>query len=166
MTGSLHLGCFSALGRDFYAGEDYPRRPDRDSELLHLAETIRGKASAVGETVSLSGMPYTIVGVLPQGFQFGWAGKMNSDDAACLRLVLHPAKLPRPGGDRAAQGWSLRRGGPGQHEDDRGSVGAAVSRRQPRPGATVLPLFEVIVQDIRPFCSRCLGGRIVLVIAS
>ncbi len=101
------LGVSPALGRDFYAGEDLPSAPK--TVILSYAtwqKRFGGRKEVVGEAVSLSGTPYTIVGVLPQGFQFALGGKeefwttLHASDS-----VRHPAKLPRPLGDCTAQGW-------------------------------------------------------------
>jgi macrolide transport system ATP-binding/permease protein len=54
-----------------------------------------GRKEVVGETVSLSGTPYTIVGVLPQDFQFALDGNaefwttLHASDYCALRRSCH-----------------------------------------------------------------------------
>ena len=65
------LGVKPVMGRDFYDGEDLPSAPR--TVLLTYATWQRRFASrkdVVGQAVNLSGIPYTIVGVLPESFQF------------------------------------------------------------------------------------------------
>ena len=70
------LGVAPELGRDFYAGEDLPGKPETVI-VSHDAWHSRfgGRRDVVGQVVSLSGVPYTIVGVLPQSFQFAPQGR-------------------------------------------------------------------------------------------
>ncbi|HTS36863.1 MAG TPA: ABC transporter permease [Candidatus Solibacter sp.] len=79
------LGITPALGRDFYKGEDLPEAP-KTVILSHAAwkKRFASRQGVIGETVSLSGVPYTIVGVLPQNFQF--APGSNSE----FWTTLHP----------------------------------------------------------------------------
>ena len=65
------LGVRPVLGRDFRPGEDKPG----GAKLVMLmygtwVKRFGGRRDVIGQTVSLSGDPYTIVGVLPQGFAF------------------------------------------------------------------------------------------------
>ena len=70
------LGVRPALGRDFYSGEDLPGTPN--TVILSYATWQRrfgGAQDAIGQTMRLSGVPYTIVGVLPKTFQFAPRGE-------------------------------------------------------------------------------------------
>src|SRR6185437_3850724 len=69
------LGVAPVLGRDFYTGEDVPEGP-RTALLTYGAWQKRfgGRKDIAGQTVTLSGIPFTIIGVLPQNFQFAPAG--------------------------------------------------------------------------------------------
>lgn len=69
------LGVKPALGRDFYDGEDKPGA----SAVVLLSygawrNRFAGREDVVGQTVSLSGKPYTVIGVLPKEFQFALRG--------------------------------------------------------------------------------------------
>ena len=77
----------------------------------------------------------TIVGVLPQSFQFAPEEIRVLGDASPFRFLFDPAKLPQPHRNRTAQGWRLGCDGAGRHESDCAATGAAVSNRQSRPGS-------------------------------
>jgi predicted permease len=69
------LGVAPLFGRDFYTGEDLPEAPQ--TVILSYGawqKRFAGRKNVTGETVTLSGVPYTIVGVMPQSFQFSPAG--------------------------------------------------------------------------------------------
>ena len=63
------LGVAPALGRDFYAGEDLPAAPPTVI-ISHAAWHTRfgARRDVIGQTVTLSGAPHTIVGVLLRTF--------------------------------------------------------------------------------------------------
>jgi len=91
------LGIAPVLGRDFYSGEDLPSAP-QTVILSYSAWQNRfgGRKDVVGESVSLSGIPFTIAGVLPQGFQFAPAGNdaefwttLHASDSCALRRSCH-----------------------------------------------------------------------------
>jgi hypothetical protein len=64
------------LGRDFYVGEDKPGAAETVI-LSHDTWQSRfgGRNDVIGQTVRLSGIPTTIIGVLPADFQFAPKGK-------------------------------------------------------------------------------------------
>jgi macrolide transport system ATP-binding/permease protein len=70
------LGTKPVLGRDFYAGED---KVGAAPAVLLSYPTWRnrfaGREDVVGQTISLSGKAYTVVGVLPKEFQFALRGR-------------------------------------------------------------------------------------------
>jgi macrolide transport system ATP-binding/permease protein len=70
------LGVKPALGRDFYEGEDKPGAPS--TVLLSYSawrDRFGSRKDVVGQTVSLSGKAYTVIGVLPKEFQFALRGR-------------------------------------------------------------------------------------------
>lgn len=70
------LGIKPILGRDFYDGEDKPNAPA--AVLLNYAtwrNRFAGREDIVGQTISLSGKPYTVIGVLPREFEFALRGR-------------------------------------------------------------------------------------------
>src|SRR5229473_8397710 len=72
----LHiLGVSPLMGRSFLPEED---KPDAPAVAMISVELWRrrfgGDRSIVGKAVTLAGMPYEIIGVVPAGFQFPLAG--------------------------------------------------------------------------------------------
>jgi len=65
------LGITPLLGRSFTADED---RPGRDREAIlshHLWQTrFHGDGGIVGQAIALNGVPYSVIGVMPAGFEF------------------------------------------------------------------------------------------------
>ena len=162
------LGILPLLGRDFYAGEDQPEAPPTVMLTYATWKNRFGlRPSVVGETVALSGVPNTIIGVLPPEFQFAPRGNAE------FWQTLH-----------ATDQCSSRRGchnlyGIGRL-DDGVTVAAALAEMKTiagqleiqypdsnrGQGAIVTPLAEFVVKDIRPILLMLLGGAgLLLVIA-
>jgi len=154
------LGVAPMLGRDFHAGEDLPQAPQ--TVLLSYStwqKRYGGRRDVIGQTVSLSGVPFTIVGVLPESFQFALRGNAE------FWTTLHPTDF-----------CSLRRGCHNLIGIGRLKEGVAVemafanvkaiarqlelqypdsNRAQ---GAFVAPLSEQVVSDKRRVLLALLGG--------
>ncbi|HET7452524.1 MAG TPA: ABC transporter permease, partial [Thermoanaerobaculia bacterium] len=64
------IGVTPALGRGFLPEEDHPGK-NRVAVIGHglFVRRFGGDPSVVGKTISLGGTPYTLVGVLPEGFE-------------------------------------------------------------------------------------------------
>jgi len=162
------LGVSPVLGRDFYTGEDLPAAPK--TVILSFSawqKRLGGRKEVVGETVSLSGTPYTIVGVLPQDFQFALDGNaefwttLHPDDYCSLRRSCHGLL----GIGRLKDGVSVE-----MALADMKAIAGQLELQYPKDnrgqGATVLPLSEFIVKDISPILLALLGGAgLLLVIA-
>src|ERR1700722_6545156 len=70
------LGVKPVLGRDFYAGEDQPGVAETVILSYDTWQSRFGRRKdVIGQTVKLSGIPNTIIGVLPASFQFAPQGK-------------------------------------------------------------------------------------------
>ena len=162
------LGIAPALGRDFYAGEDLPAAP-KTVILSYPTWQSRfgGRKDVVGEAVTLSGVPHTIIGVLPQAFQFApgrnaefWTTLHASDYCGLHRGCHNLYGIGRlkdgiPVGAARANMQAIARQLELQYPSD--------NRGQ---GASVLPLSDVFVADIRPILLLLLGGAgLLLVIA-
>lgn len=79
-AGFFHtLGVQPILGRDFRPGEDQPGRP-KIAMLPYgtWKQRFGGRTDVIGQTVTLSGEQYTIVGVLPKSFAFAPVGVLSS----------------------------------------------------------------------------------------
>jgi predicted permease len=69
------LGVRPILGRDFYSGEDQPNAAA--TTILSYPtwqHRFGGRKDIIGQTITLSGTPTTIIGVLPEDFQFAPRG--------------------------------------------------------------------------------------------
>ena len=154
------LGITPILGRDFYSGEDLPGAP----HTVMLSYTAWQKwfgrrRDVMGQAVTLSGISYTIIGVLPQDFQFALRGDaefwatLHPSGACDLRRSCHTLD----GIARLKDGVSLQTA-----LADMTSIAAQLERQYPDSnhgqGASVVPLSEVIVGDIRPILLVLLGG--------
>src|SRR3954469_17022889 len=154
------LGVAPILGRDFRAGEDQLEAP-QTVMLSHAAWQKRfgGKKDIAGETVSLSGVIHTVIGVLPESFQFAPQG--DAEFWTTLRAEGH---------------CNTRRGchnlyGIGRLKEGVSAATAladmkAIARQleiqypdsNRGQGAHVAPLSEVFVADVRPIFLTLLGG--------
>jgi macrolide transport system ATP-binding/permease protein len=162
------LGIPLALGRDFYPGEDLPAAPT--TVILSYPtwqKRFGGRKDVVGETVTLSGIPYSIVGVLPQSFQFAPRGNaefwttLHASDSCALRRGCHNFN----GIGRLKDGVSVE-----MARANMKAIARQLELQYPADnrgqGASVLPLPEVFVADIRPILLALLGGAgLLLVIA-
>jgi macrolide transport system ATP-binding/permease protein len=162
------LGVTPVLGRDFYDGEDLPGAAD--TVMLTYATwqaRFGGRSDIIGQTVNLDGTPNTIIGVLPASFQFAprgnaefWATlhKLNSCEKRRGCHNLYGVARLKDGvtvqmalADTTSVAKQLEVQYPGTNRDQ---------------GASVMPLSEEIVGDIRPILLVLLGGAgLLLVIA-
>jgi predicted permease len=163
------LGIAPVIGRDFHAGEDSPGAP-RTAILSYAAwqKWFGGKKDVLGQSVSLSGVPHTIIGVLPQKFQFAprgtaqlWTTYRTSDNSCALRRSCHNLD----GIARLKGGVSVQTA-----LADMKSIAQQLEKQYPDSnqgqGASVLPLSEVIVGDVRPiFLMLFAGAGMLLLIA-
>jgi macrolide transport system ATP-binding/permease protein len=154
------LGITPMIGRDFYAGEDLPAAPP--TVLLTFGawqKRFGGRKSVIGETVTLSGIAHTIIGVLPENFQFAPSGNaevwtaLHAAGSCELRRSCHGlngiARL-KPGITiqmALANTQGIAKQLETQYPDS--------NRGQ---GASVVPLSEVIVGDVRAIFLTLLGG--------
>lgn len=160
------LGVTPLLGRDFSPGEDVPHGPN--NVIINYAswqKRFGGRRDIIGQAITLSGLTYTVVGVLPESFQFAPRGHAefwyplqatgecaerrschNLDGIARLKdgVSLHAALA-----EMQAIAAQLEKQYPG---DNRGR------------GASVEPLSELIVGDIRPILETLLAGAALLLL--
>ena len=154
------LGVSVLLGRDFLAGEDLPNAP-RTLILSYAAwqKRFSAKQEILGQPITLDETPYIIVGVLPQNFHFApvenaefWA-TLNPTGGCWTRRSCHSlngiARLKDGVSKEAALADVTRiaKDLEAQYPDS--------NRNQ---GATVAPLSEVIVGDVKPILLLLLGG--------
>ncbi|WP_263353906.1 ABC transporter permease [Acidicapsa acidisoli] len=160
------LGVTPFLGRDFYTGESSPEAP-RTVLLSYAAwqERFGGQKSAVGQTITLSGLPYTIIGVLPREFNFAPRGISEfwstfHDPNGCeKRRSCHSIY----GLARLKDGVTTETA-----TADTKTIAQRLEMQYPNSnkgqGAIVLPLSEVIVGNIRPILLVLLAGATLLLL--
>ena len=160
------LGVRPLLGRDFFEGEDLPEAP-RTVMLSYASWQKRfgGKQEIVGQSISSDDTPYTIIGVLPQNFHFApvenaefWTA-LNPIGSCFTRRSCHSlhgiARLKDGVSEQAALADVTRiaKDLEAQYPDS--------NRYQ---GATVAPLSEIIVGDVKPVLLLLLGGAALLLL--
>ncbi len=148
------------LGRDFYAGEDLPAAPP--TVLLTFAtwqKRFGGRKSVIGETVTLSGISHTVIGVLPESFQFAPSGNaevwtaLRAEGSCDLRRSCHGLN----GIARLKDGVSIQMALANMQ-----AIAKQLETQYPDSnrgqGASVVALSEVIIGDVRPILLTLLGG--------
>ena len=154
------LGVAPILGRDFYTGEDEPNAPY--SVILSYGgwqKRFGGRKDVIGQTITLSGLPTTIVGVLPQEFHFALRGdaefwqSFHAAGNCDLRRSCHGLY----GVARLKDGVTIE-----SARANMEAIAKDLERQYPDSnrgqGASVLPLYEVIVGDVRPILLVLLAG--------
>jgi predicted permease len=158
------LGISPTLGRDFTVGEDAPSAP-RNVILSYAAWQTRygGRQDVLGQTVTLDGLNYSIVGVLPKAFHFA-----PVEDAE-FWTTLHMSTAE----DRGSHGLSaiarLKDGMPiSAAQVEMNAIAAGLAKQYPDAdagrGATVTPLSEIIVGNVRPILLVLLAGAALLLV--
>ena len=146
------LGVQPALGRNFLPEEDTRGGPP--VVMLSHGFWMRRFAqdpSILGRTLTLSGVPHTVVGVLPAGFRFSterdlWMPLSRSDTRVLDARDDHPGLLVV---GRLEPGVTLQ-----QARADLESIGRALQEAHPKTNANILPraelLHEFLVRGLRP----------------
>jgi macrolide transport system ATP-binding/permease protein len=162
------LGVKPMLGRGFLPGEDQPGRAK--TVILTYGTWIKrfgGRHDVVGQSLTLSGDSYTIVGVLPREFVFAPRGNAQFyvpllDKNGCEQNRschnLYGLGRLRDGVTIAAARAEMQ------------SIAAQLEKRYPGSnkgqGAFVAPLTDIIVRDVRRILYTLLvGAGLVLLIA-
>jgi macrolide transport system ATP-binding/permease protein len=152
------LGVEPFLGRDFQSGED---QPGTAKTVILSYETwqrrFAGEKNVVGKITTLDGDSVLIVGVLPMGFHFapvGRAGFWRTPHELC-----HDNQLCYPyyGVARLKRGVSVATA-----FENVSSIARQLALEYPRSNrdrsATVIPLADAILGDIRPTLIALLCG--------
>ena len=154
------LGVKPTLGRDFRQGEDAVGGPN----LVMLSygtwqRRFGGRTDVIGQSMMLSGATNTVIGVLPKDFQFApssdaefWSA-LKPDTDCEKRRDCHNLY----GVGRLKDGVSVKAALANLQ-----SIALELERQYPdtnsQRGASVVPLSEMIVGDIRPILLVLLGG--------
>ncbi len=159
------LGVAPILGRDFRIGEDSLSAPP--VVLLSYAAWQRrygGRRDAVGKTVALDGTSNMIVGVLPRGFDFAPVGPAE------FWTPLRESTNADGRGEHGLLAIARLKDGvsPETAAADISSIAQQLAKQYPDAdggrGATVLPLTEVIVGNLRPILLLLLSGAALLLL--
>lgn len=154
------LGVTPMLGRSFYAGEDAPGGPH--VVMLSYATWQRrfaGRPDVVGQAVTLSDISYTIIGVLPRAFHFAPEGA-----AEFWRLLQDPTSCEQRRSCHNLYGVGRLRDGVSSQTalSDMTAIARRLEEQNPDSNrgqsASVVPLSEAIVGDIRPILLLLLAG--------
>lgn len=168
-AGFFHtLGVAPELGRDFYSGEDQRDAPN--AVILSYGawqKHFSGRRDVLGQTVLLSGIAHTIVGILPRNFQFAprgsaefWTAFHQGPEGSCeARRSCHNLYGVARLKDGVAFGTALA---------EMQTIAKRLEERYPDSnrgqGASVMPLTEAIVGPVRPILLTLLGGAVLLLL--
>ena len=154
------LGINPMLGRDFYAGEDSASaRPAVMLGYQAWQKWLGGRRDVVGQPITLTGVSYTVIGVLPQNFYFSPRGlaqfwttlqvssandrRRNFRNFFGVARLKDTVSIQTASSDMRAIAAQLER----QYPDDNQGV-----------GSILVGLPEVVLGDIRPILLALLGG--------
>ncbi len=154
------LGVGPVLGRDFYSGEDLPEAP-RTVILSYASWQKRfgGAQGIIGQPITLNELPHIIIGVLPQNFHF--APVENAE----FWTTLHPGgHCDNRRSCHYLQGIARLKDGVSEQAAlaDVTRIAKDLEAQYPdsnrNQGATVAPLAEIIVGDVKPILLLLLAG--------
>jgi putative ABC transport system permease protein len=153
------LGVDPQLGRWFSPEEDQPGQ-NRVVVLSHALWQRRfaGDPGVVGKTITLNGAGFQVVGVMPAGFQFP-----SREDQFWTPIAFTPQQAARRGSHyldvvaRLKEGVTLE-----QAQAEMSTIASRLQQQYPQSntdvGATVVPLQEQLVGDIKPALLVLLGA--------
>ena len=153
------LGVAPALGRVFTEADDQLKAPRVVVISYQLWQRLfGGRADALGQTMVLAGVPFTIVGVMPQGFNFPdtqidfWAPAQMSAAARTSRTEFYLLMV-----GRLADGVT-----PGAARAELDSIMARLRTEFPEANGTVAldaqPLGEALVSNVSPLLWILMGS--------
>jgi predicted permease len=154
------LGVTPVLGRDFQQGEDTAGAPG--FVMLSYGAWRRrfgGKKDVIGQSVVLNGVSHTVIGVLPEHFQFALAG--NAEFWTALQPVEECEKKRDChnlyGVGRLKDGVTVQAA-----QTNLQGIARQLEIQYPETnsqrGASVMPLSEMVVGDTRPILLVLLAG--------
>jgi len=154
------LGVTPALGRDFYPGEDSPSAaPVVMLSYSTWQKRFAGRRDVIGQAVTLSEVAATIIGVLPQDFQFAPTGQaefwttLRASGSCEGRRSCHNLDGIARLKDAVTVQAALA---------DATTIARQLELQYPDTnqgqGASVLALSEMIVGGVRPILLVLLGG--------
>ena len=163
------LGVKPMLGRDFLPGEDHPG----GAKILMLSygtwmKRFGSRADMVGQSITLDGTAYTVIGVLPREFEFG-----PRANAEFFVPFLDKSQCEQRRSCHNLFGIGRLRDGitPKAALDEMSAIAAQLAIQYPGSnkgqGAVVQPLSEIITGPMRPIMITLLAASgLLLLIAS
>lgn len=152
-------------GRDFRAEEDAPSSPGTVILSYAAWQSRFGKREdALGQVVTLDGTPSVIIGVLPGDFHFALTG------GAEFWTALHESSDPNNRGNHGLAAIARLKDGVTWEMAslEMSSIAQQLAKQYPDSdegrGATVVPLTEVVVGDLRPILLLLLCGAVLLLL--
>jgi predicted permease len=160
----ITLGVHPMLGRDFNPGENQIGGPN--VVILSYGAWLHrfgARRDVVGQMVDLDKQPYAIIGVLPRSFTFPPSG--NAEFWAPINVLSPHAQsrtfYPFMGIGRLRDGVT-----PQAAQEEMTAIAKQLQRQYGMIGrnlsASVVPLSEVFVGDVRPILLTLLGGSALL----
>jgi putative ABC transport system permease protein len=154
------LGVTPAVGRTFTEAEDEIGQ-DRVALLSDALWRRRfgGDPSIVGRTINLSGVPHTVVGVMPPDFQYP-----GREYQLWTPLTINPAEIAReePGYNYLAVARLKRGVTLGQAQSEMTTISKRLEMSYPASNrevsARVVPLMDETLQPVRPALYILLGA--------
>ncbi|MBV9927382.1 MAG: ABC transporter permease [Acidobacteria bacterium] len=153
------LGVEPQLGRGFMPEEDL-NGANRVVVLSHglWQRRFGSDAGLLGKTVTLNGEPYTVVGVMPQGFQF-----LNEDVGMWVPIAFTPQQANNRNSHYLKVVARLRPGVTVERaQAEMSTIATRLQQQYPDAntdlGAGVVSLHEEVVGDIRPALLVLLGA--------
>ena len=154
------LGVAPMLGRDFRPGEDKPGQPR--IAMLSFGTWMKrfgARREVIGESISLSGEAYTVVGVLPRSFSFAprasaelWVPLLDKNGCETRRSCHNLDGVGRLRDGVTVQAASA----------DLKAIAAQLALAYPGSNlgqsASVVPLSELVVGKLRPTLLMLLAG--------
>jgi predicted permease len=164
------LGVEPALGRAFQPGDDQPGA----APVVVLSRRLwlrrfGGDPAVVGQTLTLDGRAHTVVGVMPEGFEFPlfWATKAE---------MWAPLPLAERAGSRGRSLRVFARLKPGvthaQAQGEMETIARRLALEHPETNAkldaVVTPLHQKVVGDVKPTLLVLLGavGFVLLIVCA
>lgn len=151
------LGVRPELGRSFQPGDDLPGA-ERVALLTHdfWIKKFAGDRNVSGKAINISGIPFTIVGVLPQSFRFAlrpadvWIAYRPSENQM-NRRGMHGTNVIA----RLRDGVSLE-----QARAEMNVIGRRIARDHPDShagsGIILIPLLEEMLGPVKPILTALL----------
>jgi macrolide transport system ATP-binding/permease protein len=156
------LGVTPILGRDFRPGEDLLNAPQT---VMLSYETFQNRFAAnreaIGQTITLGGVPSLIIGVLPSWFHFAPVSAAEFYTTLHWQDPVIRDGAPYYGVARLKEGVSVA-----TSHADLSSIAHQIAIDYPHTNrdrtATVIPLTDAIVGDVRPTLVALLMGAFLL----